>query len=300
MLKYVDDNILHEKLCLDGLVIDENGRKRARAVRSQNLFRQIVRLAELMGMKVNSSKTRVLCISDSRTYEVAAFLEDGEGNLIESVDRLKVLGVHFSNKPNMAAQVEAICAKFRARIWILRHLHHNGFTEEELLKVYKSIILPCHDYCSTVFHSSLTLSQTIVLERLQSKALKAIYGYEPSYRELMERANLTTLRARRDERELAFARKCAASERFSRWFPVHTPARHIRGPVFYEETFARCSRCYNSPIFSMRRRLNRDMVASGAREGWKDQILRTARVSAGPEAEPSSMNMYSHPLLANR
>ena len=51
----------------------------------------------------------------------------------------------------MAAQVQAICKKFRARIRILRHLHHNGFTEEELLKVYRSIILPCHDYCSTVF-----------------------------------------------------------------------------------------------------------------------------------------------------
>ena len=28
-LKYIDDNILHEKLCMDGLVIDKHGRKRA-------------------------------------------------------------------------------------------------------------------------------------------------------------------------------------------------------------------------------------------------------------------------------
>ena len=277
VLKYIDDNILHEKICMDGLVIDELGRKRARAIRTQNLFKQIVLIAEAMGMKVNAAKTMLLCISDSRTYEAAAFFEDSEGTLIESQNSMKVLGLHLSNRPNMNAQVEAICRKFRARIWLLRHLHHNGFTEDELLRVYKSIILPCHDYCSTVFHSSLTLSQTIILERLQSKALKAIYGFEPSYRELMEKANLTTLRARREARELAFARKAAASERFARWFPLHESARSTRGQALYKESFARCTRCYNSPLFSMRRRLNKDMVGSGAREGGAGATLRTAR-----------------------
>lgn len=60
VLKYVNDNVLHEKLCLAGLVIDENGQKRARAVRTQNLFRQIVRIAKSIGMKVNASKTKLL------------------------------------------------------------------------------------------------------------------------------------------------------------------------------------------------------------------------------------------------
>ena len=277
VLKYIDDNILHEKLCFDGLVIDKNGQKRARAVRSQNLFRQITRLAELMGMKVNSSKTMVLCVSDSRTYEAAAYIEDADGNTIDSVNHLKILGMHFSNKPNMGAQVDSICAKFGARIWILRHLRHNWFNKEELLRVYKSIILPCHDYCSSVFHSSLTLSQTIILERLQAKALKAIFGYEPSYRQLMEKANLTTLRARRESRELAFALKCASSDRFRKWFPVHEPTRVTRGPVFYKETFARCSRCFNSPLFNMQRRLDKDMVGFRAREGGVEDVLQTAR-----------------------
>ena len=259
VLKYVDDNIIHEKLFMDGHVIDENGRKRAMAVRSSNLFRQITLIAESMGMRVNSSKTKVLCVSDSRTYEAAAFITDPQGNEIDSVDKLKILGVHFSSKPDMSEQVQAICRKFRSRVWILRHLHHNGFCEADLLKVYKSVILPCHDYCSNVYHSSLTLSQTVILERLQAKALKAIYGFEPSYRELVEKSGLTTLRARRESRELAFARKCASSVRFSRWFPPHTAARDTRGQAQYKEYYARCVRCYNSPLFNMRRRLNREL-----------------------------------------
>ena len=259
VLKYVDDNVIHEKLFMDGHVIDQDGKKRAQAVRSSNLFRQITLIAESMGMKVNASKTMVLCVSDSRTYKAAAFITDPQGNEIESIDKLKVLGVHFSDRPDMSAQVDAICRKFRSRVWILRHLHHHGFSEAELLKVYKAVILPIHDYCSNVYHSSLTLSQTVVLERLQAKALKAIYGFEPSYRELVEKSGLTTLRARREARELSFAVKCASSVRFSRWFPLHEAARNTRGQARYRESYARCVRCYNSPLFSMRRRLNREL-----------------------------------------
>ena len=277
VLKYVDDNILHEKLCMDGLVIDQNGEKRARATRSQNLFRQITRIAELLGMKVNSDKTQMLCISESRTYKASAFIETAQGEIVSSTDSLKILGMHFSSRPDMNAQVDSICKKFRARVWTLRHLHHRGFTQEDLLKVYKSTILPCHDYCSSVFHSSLTLSQTIELERLQAKALKAIYGYDPLYRELMEKAGLTTLRARREARELSFARKCANLPRFSGWFPTKTAVRSTMDYLVYKEMFARTHRCYNSPIFSMRRRLNRDMVEEGAREGLAAEGSRTAR-----------------------
>ena len=118
MLKYLDDNIIHEKLFMDGHVIDENGMKQAHAVRSANLFRQITLIAESLGMRVNSSKTMVLCVSDSRTYKAAAYLTDPQGNEIESLDNLKILGIHFFDKPDMSAQVDSICRKFRSRIWI--------------------------------------------------------------------------------------------------------------------------------------------------------------------------------------
>ena len=93
----------------------------------------------------------------------------------------------------------------------------------------------------------------------------------------MEKANISTLRARREARELSFARKCANSARFSGWFPARNIVRETRVQLAYEEKFARTQRCYNSPIFSMRRRLNRDMVEEGAREGRAVEGLRTAR-----------------------
>ena len=216
--------------------------------------------------KFNSLKTFLICITDLKTYQAGAFIIDEEGSTIDSGQRMKVLGLNFTYRPDMTSQTEAICQKFRSRIWYLCHLHHNGFSQEELLRVYKTTILPCHDYCSNIFHSSLTMSQTIVLERLQAKALKVIYGYDPSYRELMERANLTTLRASRDERELMFAQKYANSVTFAKWFPRKLACSTMGDRTPYQEPFARC---YNSPIFSMRRMFNRSErgLKCGAREG---------------------------------
>ena len=141
VLKYVDDNVIIEKLCLDNLVIDAKGKKVGHAARSQNLFWQIVCIAELKSMKVNTLKTLLMCISDSRTYEAGSFIADNEGTVIESGKAMKILGLHFTSKPDVSAQVDAICRKFQSRIWYLRHLHHNGFLETELLSVYKSTIL---------------------------------------------------------------------------------------------------------------------------------------------------------------
>ena len=62
VLKYVDDNIIIEKLSMDDLVIDEHGMKLARAIRSQNLFGRICKVAEEMGMRVNAAKTMLMTI----------------------------------------------------------------------------------------------------------------------------------------------------------------------------------------------------------------------------------------------
>ena len=207
-------------------------------------------------MKVNSSKTRSLLISEIKVYLPQAFLEDGTGGQVRTSETMKILGFEFSKEPGMAAQVSAIRRKFYARKWVLNHLSHAGFSKQDLLKVYKAVILPIHDYCSCVYNFSLTLTQVAALERLQAQALKTIFGYEHSYRSLLEMTGLTTLKARRDARSEKFARKCLASPRFRSWFPLHPIERATRTPLVYQEKFARTKRLYNSPLFHMRRVLN--------------------------------------------
>ena len=256
LYKYVDDNVILEKLNFNNIPTDGRFVRTKRTVRTENLFMKIVHQAVSQGMKVNASKTKALLISELKSYAPEAFFNDNDGGQVRPEDTMRILGVVFSSSPGMSAQVADIRKKFVARIWALRHLGRLGMKEKDLVAVYKSTILPMHDYCSTVFNSSLTITQSGQLERLQAMALKAIYGYEHSYRALLSLSGLSPLKVRRDARGDKFAAKCVANARFGAWFPRHIPQRRTRRPMEYEEHRARTKRLFNSPIFHLRRRLN--------------------------------------------
>ena len=254
--KYVDDNVILEKLNFVTVLSDGRFVRDKWAVRTQNTFESIIHQAVAQGMKINASKTKALLISELKSYAPTAHFFDVDGNPVRAGDGMKILGVHFSSDPGMAAQVADIKRKFTSRIWALRHLGRLGMSKPDLLAVYKSTILPMHDYCSTVYNSSLTLTQSGQLERLQAMALKAIYGFDHSYRSLLSISGLSSLKARRDERGDRFASRCLANPRFASWFPAHNPTRVTRRPLPYQEERARTVRLHSSPIYHLRRRLN--------------------------------------------
>ena len=177
--------------------------------------------------------------------------------MVCSGDSLKVLGFHFSRRPTVHAHVEALRKRFRRQYWILFHLRKAGFSEEELSKVYRTIILPTADYCAAVYHPMLNDEQDQVVERLQAQALKCIFGPGISYANMRKKAEVTTLRQRRIEACDKFANKCLSNRKFEHWFPLRRTGRAgNRGGEKYAEEFARCDRLKNTPIFYMRRRLN--------------------------------------------
>ena len=190
-------------------------------------------------MIVNCKKTNMLCISELKSYIARAYIRDLEGNVIRSQESMKILGFSFSSSPDMSVQVEAIRKGFMARIWSLRHLGHRGLGTADLLKVYESILLPIHDYCSCVYNSSLTVTQMSALERLQAQALKAIYGYEHSYRALLELTGLSTLQERRNMRSDKFVAKCLANPKHKAWFPINEQEPTTRNTLPYKENLAR-------------------------------------------------------------
>ena len=260
IFKYVDDNITVEKLNFGSVPVSEGISgpvKRKQAISSQNAFLSITSAAQLKGMIVNESKTNLLCVSDSLNFKTSAFIKDSEGNDIECSSSMKILGFHLSDRTGVKTHVEEIAKKVRKKYWVLYHLRRLGFTEGELVSVYKSNILPIVDYCCPAYHSLLTDLQDQALERAQVGALRCIYGYGLSARKLREKAQLQTLRSRRIELTDKFARKCLQSERFKSWFPLKSGRVSARKPEeMYQEEFAKCDRLRNSPVFYMRRRLN--------------------------------------------
>ena len=107
-------------------------------------------------MKINAEKTKIMVVSDAISYTPRAHFYDSNGERLQNKvgdDSFKCLGFHISSKPSMWTHVEVMRRRFRQRYWVLRHLKALGFTQEQLIKVYKTVILPIADYCCAVYHS---------------------------------------------------------------------------------------------------------------------------------------------------
>ena len=171
---------------------------------------------------------------------------------------MKVLGFTFGSTPTVRQHVMTIRKKFRQRFWTLFNLKKNGFTKEELVRVYKTCIRPVAEYLDVVYHSMLTDDMDEELDRLQNHALRIIFGPGKGGRTLRGLAGVETLRERRVAHCDKFAAKCAESSRYGDWFPLKRTRRSGRSGTCekYAEKFARCERLRDSPLFFFRRRLN--------------------------------------------
>ena len=142
---------------------------------------------------------------------------------------------------------------------MLRNLKKSGFTTDELVTVYKTMIRTVADYGAVVYHSSLSDVQDKTLDNLQNVALRCIYGQGMSGRAMREMARLDTLRKRRENMCMKFAKKIADDPLFAKLFPLKTTrssARSQKTQKLYLESKARCDRLANSPFFYFRRLLN--------------------------------------------
>ena len=237
--------------------------KNPRVVRSEQMFNHIADMASKAGLVVNAAKTNLLVISAAKSYHARAHFYDRSSDTPTRVDcgpNLKALGFTFNECGDCSTQVNNLCTKFRKKVWSLRHLRKSGFTEEELLAVYKSYIRPTIEYSLPIYHPMLTGEQQQLIEKQQFFALRNIYGFMYSNRKLLELSNIKTLKERRQEACLKFAQKTANNGRFQHWFPKRTVRSKRHGTEEYVEMAARTDRRKQSPIFYYRRLLNESRI----------------------------------------
>ena len=145
--------------------------------------------------------------------------------------------------------MKALCKWFCRQYWCLFRLRKAGFSDSELARVYRTILLPIVDYCAAVYHPMLTNKQDQIVERLQAQALRCIYGPYVPYAEMRRRAEVTTLRERRVGICDKFTYKCLTNDRFVHWFPLRQGRRGNSGGEKYQEEYVQCDRLRNTPSF---------------------------------------------------
>ena len=199
----------------------------------------------------------MLCISACSSYTPETYFCTTNGMCIGCTNSMKVLGFTFSGEPNVKKHLGILQSKLKCRLWALRHLRKNGFKQSELVLVYTSMIRSLAEYCSSVFHSMITLSDSLELERIQMQALKSIYGWKNSYSSLLKMSRLDRLDTRRENAFFELAKKLSENPRFDSWFPKRLARREgLRQLEVYKLYPAHTERYLKSPLNRIRRKLN--------------------------------------------
>ena len=256
---YIDDFNCVEKVQVQGAIthISEQRQKcLVHAAGSESVFLGVCSDAGKKKMKVNAAKTQMVCISSSHD-DVKSYMNI-DGKRMLSAPTLKILGFTFSNRPTAHAHINLTLTKLRRRLWMLTHLRHAGMHTNSLLNMYFSLIRSVADFAAPAYHSLLTANQSEALERIQKKALRAIFGHQYSYATVLQHQNIPTLEERRKELLTNFAVKCSKNERFSaKWFPLADNTGHLtRKKNKYKEFTSRTERLKKSPVCAMRKILN--------------------------------------------
>ena len=97
LVKYVDDHVQCLQLNMETAAEVAPGRKEKQAVISQNTFRRVLCRAEGRGMRVNTNKTNMLCISDAATFKADGFILDSNGGRIDSCETDSVKTVSYTH-----------------------------------------------------------------------------------------------------------------------------------------------------------------------------------------------------------
>ena len=106
--------------------------------------------AEDIGMRINTKKMQLLIISLTNACDTAASISPNQGEVIESVNRMKLVGFTFGRDPGAGAHVESIEEQHRKRKWMLYHQRDSGFKGPNLYRLYCCYVRSSIEYCSAV------------------------------------------------------------------------------------------------------------------------------------------------------
>ena len=210
-------------------------------------------------MKLNYEKSNFIIFTRAQT-DFTTRLTLGNNNL-EQVSAIKLLGVWITEDLSWDLNCKEMIKKAYARVSLLTKLKYVGLKTEDLIDVYVLFIRSCVEYCSVVYHSSLTQQQSEMLERVQKVCLRVLLNeMYVDYESALEMCSLTTLFSRRVIRSKNFCLKAIKHKKHKNMFPLsktYTENIHnVRNPEKFTVNFASGETYKKSSIPYLQRTLN--------------------------------------------
>lgn len=229
-------------------------------LKSQEYLQKIQKWTEEQKMILNQKKTKVMFFNFTDNYQFTARLQLNNENL-EVVKQAQLLGVVITDDLKWDDNTAYLVKKAYARMELLRKISAFTNSVEEKKHIYVLYIRSILEQSSVVWHNSLTQDNADDLERVQKCAVRIILGNDfVNYEEALIKADLDTLKSRREVLSRNFAKKCLKNTKTKNMFPVRDKEHNmnIRNTEHFEVKFANTERLKNSAIPSMQRLLNSD------------------------------------------
>ena len=231
--KYVDDLTVLELVMLANLLTEYNFKQHvasdigidelyvpASSLKTQGNLDSIAQWTQCNQMMLNEQNSNYMVFSRSDT-EVATRLTLN-GNTIDRIEEIKLVGVWLDTWLDWDKNTRELCRKAYARITMITTLKYVGVCQEDLINIYILYIRSLLDYCSVVWHSSLTVDQCQKLESVQKLCLKIILGDEyEGYEKALLLSGFEKLSIRREQKCLKFGLKSLLHPVHSAMFPVN-------------------------------------------------------------------------------
>ena len=109
-------------------------------IAKSQVFKQLVKIeeyAENNYMKLNLQKTKLVVFNPCKALD---FIPEFtlQGQMLEVVEKFKILGLIISSDLSWQANTEYIVQKANKRLWMIRRLKALGANNEDLLEIYRT------------------------------------------------------------------------------------------------------------------------------------------------------------------
>ena len=268
--KYIDDLTILELILLSGLLVEFDCHKTVpsdvgtdhlylppASCSTQSSLNSIASWTNQNMMQINVDKTSYMIFSRSQTEFKTRLTVDNAK--LDQVHEAKIVGVWLTPDMKWEKNTKELTRKAYSRMSMLTKLKYAGVGTEDLLDVYILFIRSVVEYCTVVWHSSITIELIKRIEMVQKTCLRVILDDSYiSYGAALEMCNLDTLFDRREARCLTFAKKCLKHPVHRRMFPLNSnngDSKH-RSRENYTVNFARTNTYQKSAVPYLQRMLN--------------------------------------------
>ena len=210
-------------------------------------------------MIISKKKTKLLIINPSKQYQFTTRLAL-EGENIEVVDSMKILGTIINSKMTWDQNCEVIIKKVNARMQIIHKAITFGATKDELIKLWTTYCRNVLEQSCVVWHPHLTQHNIDDLERSQKSFTKLVLKEKyTNYQHALIKLNLQSLETRRNMLCETFAEKGIKNKTLNDLFPpkIHNHNMKIRKLNKYSVFPAKKERTKKSSIIYMQNLLNK-------------------------------------------